>query len=161
MSRLAVVPGSFDPVTLGHLDVIERAARLFDAVHVLVVHNPDKPGGLLGADDRVAVIEKAVAEAGLPDTIRVAKYSSGLLADYCAEVGATALVKGIRSHTDLVYETPMAIVNEHLAGVETVFVLPRPQNAQVSSTLVRQVIGLGGDVSPYVPPAVLEAVQRR
>jgi pantetheine-phosphate adenylyltransferase len=161
MSRLAVVPGSFDPVTLGHLDVIERAARLFDAVHVLVVHNPDKPGGLLRADDRVAVIEKAVAEAGLPDTIRVAKYSAGLLADYCAEVGATALVKGIRSHTDLVYETPMAIVNEHLAGVETVFVLPRPQNAQVSSTLVRQVIGLGGDVSPYVPPAVLEAVQRR
>jgi len=161
MSRLAVVPGSFDPVTLGHLDVIERAARLFDEVHVLVVHNPDKPGGLLSADERVAVIEKAVADAGLPGSVAVRQYSSGLLADYCAQVGATALVKGLRSNTDLVYETPMAIVNEHLAGVETVFVLPRPQNAQVSSTLVRQVISLGGDVSPYVPAAVLEAVRSR
>lgn len=161
MSRLAVVPGSFDPVTLGHLDVIERAARLFDAVHVLVVHNPGKPGGLLSADERVAVIESAAADAGLPGWVTVAQYSAGLLADYCTEVGATALVKGIRSHTDLVYETPMAIVNEHLAGVETVFVLPRPEHAQVSSTLVRQVISLGGDVSPYVPPAVLEAVRAR
>ncbi|GAA4156977.1 pantetheine-phosphate adenylyltransferase [Gryllotalpicola daejeonensis] len=161
MSRLAVVPGSFDPVTLGHLDVIERAARLFEDVHVLVVHNPDKPGGLLTPDERVAVIEKAVAAAGLPASVTVTQYSAGLLADYCAHVGATALVKGIRSHTDLVYETPMAIVNEHLAGVETVFVLPRPENAQVSSTLVRQVISLGGDVSPYVPASVLEAVGSR
>ena len=161
MSRLAVVPGSFDPVTLGHLDVIERAARLFDEVHVLVVHNPAKQGGLLSADERVAVIERALADSGLPDSITVAQWSSGLLADYCTRVGATALVKGLRSHTDLVYETPMAIVNEHLAGVETVFVLPRPENAQVSSTLVRQVIALGGDVSPYVPVAVLEAVRAR
>ncbi|GAA4195067.1 pantetheine-phosphate adenylyltransferase [Gryllotalpicola kribbensis] len=161
MSRLAVVPGSFDPVTLGHLDVIERAARLFDDVHVLVVHNPEKPGGLLSADERVAVIEQAVADAGLPGSITVTQYSSGLLADYCTQVGATALVKGIRSHTDLVYETPMAIVNEHLAGVETVFVLPRPEHAQVSSTLVRQVISLGGDVGPYVPAAVLAAVASR
>ncbi|GAA4171078.1 pantetheine-phosphate adenylyltransferase [Gryllotalpicola koreensis] len=159
MSRLAVVPGSFDPVTLGHLDVIERAARLFDSVHVLVVHNPDKPGGLLSADARAAVIEKAVADAGIQGRIEVAQYSAGLLADYCTQVGATALVKGLRSHTDLVYETPMAIVNEHLAGVETVFVLPKPENAQVSSTLVRQVIALGGDVTPYVPAAVLEAVR--
>jgi pantetheine-phosphate adenylyltransferase len=161
MSRLAVVPGSFDPVTLGHLDVIERAARLFDAVHVLVVHNPEKPGGLLSPDERVAVIEQAVADAGLPASITVTQYTAGLLADYCAQVGATALVKGIRSHTDLVYETPMAIVNEHLAGVETVFVLPRPEHAQVSSTLVRQVISLGGDVTPYVPASVIEAVQSR
>lgn len=161
MSRLAVVPGSFDPVTLGHLDVFERAARLFDSVHVLVVHNPDKPGGLLSADDRVAVIQKAVADAGIDGNLEVAQYSAGLLADYCIQVQATALVKGLRSHTDLVYETPMAIVNEHLAGVETVFVLPKPQNAQVSSSLVRQVIALGGDVSPYVPAAVLEAVRAR
>jgi pantetheine-phosphate adenylyltransferase len=109
----------------------------------------------------VAVIERAVADAGLPAHIEVAQWSSGLLADYCTQVDATALVKGLRSHTDLVYETPMAIVNEHLAGVETVFVLPRPEHAQVSSTLVRQVIGLGGDVSPYVPAAVLEAVRAR
>lgn len=161
MSRLAVVPGSFDPVTLGHLDVIERAARLFDEVHVLVVHNPEKAVGLFTADQRVAVIEKAVADAAIPGSVTVAQWSAGLLADYCNQVGATVLVKGLRSQTDLVYETPMAIVNEHLAGVETVFVLPRPENAQVSSTLVRQVIALGGDVSPYVPPAVLESVPAR
>lgn len=161
MSRLAVVPGSFDPVTLGHLDVIERAARLFDTVHVVVVHNPEKHSGLLSPDERVAAIKQAVADAGLPGTVEVTQFSSGLLADYCTQVGATALIKGIRSHTDLVYETPMAIVNEHLAGVETVFVLPKPANAQVSSTLVRQVISLGGDVTPYVPPAVLEAVRAR
>jgi len=161
MSRIAVVPGSFDPVTLGHLDVIERAARLFDEVHVLVVHNPDKPGGLFSPEERVAVIGQAVADAGIPGGIRVDSMGGGLLADYCTRVGATALVKGLRSQTDLVYETPMAIVNEHLAGVETVFVLPRPQNAQVSSTLVRQVIGLGGDVAPYVPAAVLAHVRAK
>jgi len=161
MSAVAVVPGSFDPITLGHLDVIERAARLFDEVYVVVVHNPDKPGGLFSADERVAVIEKAVADAGLPANVKVDSFGSGLLADYCTRLGATALVKGLRSQTDVVYETPMAIVNEHLAGVETVFLLPRPANAQVSSTLVRQVIGLGGDVSPYVPAAVLEAVGSR
>jgi pantetheine-phosphate adenylyltransferase len=161
MSRVAVVPGSFDPVTLGHLDVIERAARLFDEVRVVVVHNPEKPGGLFAPEQRVAVIEQAVADAGLAGSIEVDSYGAGLLADYCTRHGATALVKGLRSQTDLVYETPMAIVNEHLAGVETVFVLPRPENAQVSSTLVRQVIALGGDVSPYVPAAVLEAVPAR
>ncbi|HEY0248718.1 MAG TPA: pantetheine-phosphate adenylyltransferase [Gryllotalpicola sp.] len=161
MSRIAVVPGSFDPVTLGHLDVIERAARLFDEVRVLVVHNPDKPSGLLTPDERVEVITRAVTDAGLPGSIRVDAWGAGLLAEYCRQIGASALVKGIRSQTDLVYETPMAIVNEHLAGVETVFVLPKPQNAQVSSTLVRQVLSLGGDVSPYVPAAVLEAVRAR
>ncbi|MCL2516466.1 MAG: pantetheine-phosphate adenylyltransferase [Microbacteriaceae bacterium] len=161
MSRVAVVPGSFDPVTLGHLDVIERAARLFDEVRVVVVHNPDKPGGLFAPAQRVAIIQQAVADAGLPASVVVDDFGAGLLADYCTQFGATALVKGIRSHTDLVYETPMAIVNEHLAGVETVFVLPKPENAQVSSTLVRQVISLGGDVAPFVPAAVLEAVRAR
>lgn len=161
MSAVAVVPGSFDPITLGHLDVIERAARLFDEVRVVVVHNPDKPSGLFGVEQRVAVIEQAVAEAGFPGTVAVDSFGSGLLAGYCTRVGATVLVKGLRSQTDLVYETPMAIVNEHLAGVDTVFVLPKPEHAQVSSTLVRQVIALGGDMSPYVPAAVIEAVRSR
>lgn len=161
MSAVAVVPGSFDPITLGHLDVIERAARLFDEVYVVVVHNPEKPVGLFTVEQRVAVIEQAVADAALPGRVTVDSFGSGLLADYCTRLGATALVKGLRSQTDLVYETPMAIVNEHLAGVETVFVLPRPENAQVSSTLVRQVISLGGDMSPYVPRSVIEAVEAR
>jgi pantetheine-phosphate adenylyltransferase len=84
----------------------------------------------------------------------------GLLIDYCMDVGASVLVKGIRSQVDVAYETPMAIVNRNLAAVETVFLLPDPANAHVSSSLVRQVAGLGGDVSPYVPHAVAEYLER-
>lgn len=155
MKRIAVVPGSFDPVTLGHLDVIERAARLWDEVHVLVVHNPDK-SALLPIAQRVALIERSIEDAGIGGRIIVASWSVGLLVDYCTDVGADVLVKGIRSQVDVAYETPMAIVNRHLAEVETVFLLPDPANAHVSSSLVRQVASLGGDVSPYVPPAVSE-----
>ncbi|MFD3445799.1 pantetheine-phosphate adenylyltransferase [Microbacteriaceae bacterium 4G12] len=158
MSRIAVVPGSFDPVTLGHLDVIDRAAGLFDELHVLVVHNPAKTA-LLPIAERVSLLREAIAEAGLPDNIRVESWSVGLLVDYCTDVGASVLVKGIRSQVDVAYETPMAIVNRNLAGVETVFLLPDPAHAHVSSSLVRQVASLGGDVSPYVPRVVAELLQ--
>ncbi|ANJ26714.1 pantetheine-phosphate adenylyltransferase [Agromyces aureus] len=158
MQRIAVVPGSFDPVTRGHLDVIERAAGIFDELHVVVVHNPDK-NALLPIAQRVALIERAVADAGIQGRIVVASWSMGLLVDYCSDVGATVLVKGVRSQIDVAYETPMAIVNRHLAGVETVFLLPDPGNAHVSSSLVRQVAALGGDVAPYVPPVVAEYLQ--
>jgi pantetheine-phosphate adenylyltransferase len=158
MSRIAVVPGSFDPVTLGHLDVIDRAAGLFDELHVLVVHNPAK-SALLPIAKRVDLLRGAIDEAGLPDNIRVESWSVGLLVDYCTDVGASVLVKGIRSQVDVAYETPMAIVNRNLAGVETVFLLPDPAHAHVSSSLVRQVASLGGDVSPYVPRVVSELLQ--
>ena len=159
MRRIAVVPGSFDPVTLGHLDVIDRAAGLFDELHVLVVHNPGKTA-LLPISQRVSLLEQAIVEAGLPRNIRVASWSVGLLVDYCVDVGASVLVKGIRSQVDVAYETPMAIVNRNLAAVETIFLLPNPANAHVSSSLVRQVAGLGGDVSPYVPPVVARYLER-
>lgn len=152
------MPGSFDPVTLGHLDVIERAAGLFDEVHVLVVHNPDK-SALLPIAQRVSLIQDAVREAGLPTTIAVTSWSVGLLVDYCTDVGASVLVKGIRSQIDVAYETPMAIVNRNLAGVETIFLLPDPGHAHVSSSLVRQVASLGGDVAPYVPRVVADFLQ--
>ncbi|HWH97204.1 MAG TPA: pantetheine-phosphate adenylyltransferase [Pseudolysinimonas sp.] len=158
MSRIAVVPGSFDPVTLGHLDVIERAAGLFDELHVLVVHNPGKTA-LLPIAQRVSLIQEAVAEAGMAGNITVTSWSVGLLVDYCTDVGASVLVKGIRSQIDVAYETPMAIVNRNLAGVETIFLLPDPAHAHVSSSLVRQVAGLGGDVSPYVPRVVSAFLQ--
>lgn len=159
MHRIAVVPGSFDPITLGHLDVIDRAAGMFDELHVLVVHNPDK-SALLPVAQRVSLIEKSIADAGLKGDIRVTSWSVGLLVDYCTEVGASVLVKGVRSQVDVAYETPMAIVNRNLAGVETVFLLPDPAHAHVSSSLVRQVAALGGDVSPYVPAAVAEYLQK-
>jgi pantetheine-phosphate adenylyltransferase len=159
MHRIAVVPGSFDPITLGHLDVIDRAAGLFDEIHVLVVHNPGKTA-LLPVAQRVSLIEKAIADAGLKGDIRVTSWSVGLLVDYCTDVGASVLIKGVRSQVDVAYETPMAIVNRNLAGVETVFLLPDPAHAHVSSSLVRQVAALGGDVSPYVPKAVAEYLQQ-
>jgi pantetheine-phosphate adenylyltransferase len=155
MQRIAVVPGSFDPVTLGHLDVIQRAAGLFDELHVLVVHNPGKTA-LLPIAERVGLLEKSIEDAGSPGNIVVASWSVGLLVDYATDVGASVLVKGIRSQVDVAYETPMAIVNRHLAAVETIFMLPDPAHAHVSSSLVRQVSSLGGDVTPYVPPAVAE-----
>jgi pantetheine-phosphate adenylyltransferase len=153
MSRIAVVPGSFDPITRGHLDVIERAAGIFDELHVVVVHNPGKTA-LLPIAQRVSLIEQSVRDADMPDNIIVTSWSVGLLVDYCTDVGASIIVKGIRSQIDVAYETPMAIVNRDLAGVETVFMLPNPAHAHVSSSLVRQVAALGGDVSPYVPEAV-------
>ncbi|MGI9824017.1 pantetheine-phosphate adenylyltransferase [Agromyces sp. Marseille-Q5079] len=155
MQRIAVVPGSFDPVTKGHLDVIERAAGLYDELHVVVVHNPDK-NALLPIAQRVSLIERAIADAGIRGRVVVASWSMGLLVDYCSDVGASVLVKGVRSQVDVAYETPMAIVNRDLAGVETVFLLPDPQHAHVSSSLVRQVSALGGDVSPYVPSVVAD-----
>lgn len=160
MTKIAVVPGSFDPVTMGHLDVILRAAGIFDELHVLVVHNPNKHA-MLPISERMTLIQKSLNEAGAPQNITVASWSVGLLVDYCTEVGASVLVKGIRSQIDVSYETPMAIMNRSLAEVETVFMLPDPAHAHVSSTLVRQVSGMGGDVSPYVPPAVARFLDKR
>jgi pantetheine-phosphate adenylyltransferase len=160
MQRIAVVPGSFDPVTLGHLDVIRRAARLYDELVVLVVHNPGKTP-MLPLDERVDLIERVIRDAGLPATVRVDSWGAGLLVDYCRRVGASVLVKGVRSQLDVAYETPMALVNRDLADVETVMLLPDPAHAHVSSSLVRQVEALGGDVAPYVPAAVAEALAVR
>ncbi|WP_194422344.1 pantetheine-phosphate adenylyltransferase [Microbacterium abyssi] len=152
-SRIAVVPGSFDPPTLGHLDVIRRASRLYDELHVLVVHNPGKEA-MLPIAQRLSLLEQSIAEDGCEGNIIVGSWSMGLLVDYARDVGAGVLVKGIRSQIDVAYESPMAIVNRHLADIETVFLLPDPSHAMVSSSLVRQVAGLGGDISPFVPRAV-------
>jgi pantetheine-phosphate adenylyltransferase len=105
---------------------------------------------------RVTLLEQASAQAGIAGNIVITSWSVGLLVDYCTDVGAKVLVKGIRSQMDITYETPMAIVNRNLAGIDTIFLLPDPANAHVSSSLVRQVASLGGDVTPYVPQAVAE-----
>lgn len=152
-NRIAVVPGSFDPPTLGHLDVIRRAASLYDELHVLIVHNPDKEA-MLPIAQRLSLLEQSVAEEGVEGNVVIASWSVGLLVDYARDVNAGVLVKGIRSQVDVAYETPMAIVNRHLAEIETVFLLPDPSHALVSSSLVRQVAALGGDVSPFVPGPV-------
>lgn len=161
MTQIAVVPGSFDPVTLGHLDVIRRAAQIFEQVHVLVVHNPDKKPAMFEAGERVRLIRASLAEFDDPGDVQVGEWTDGLLVDYCRRVGASVLVKGVRSGEDVAYETPMAIMNRHLADVETVFLLPDAARSHVSSSLIRQVSALGGDVTPYVPRVVAEALAAR
>ncbi|WP_066519814.1 pantetheine-phosphate adenylyltransferase [Curtobacterium ammoniigenes] len=161
MTQIAVVPGSFDPVTLGHLDVIRRAAQIFEQVHVLVVHNPDKKPAMFEAGERVRLIRASLEELGEVGDVRVGEWTAGLLVDYCRSVGATVLVKGVRSGEDVAYETPMAIMNRHLADVETVFLLPDAGRSHVSSSLIRQVSSLGGDVTPYVPRVVAAALAAR
>ena len=152
---IAVVPGSFDPVTLGHLDVVRRAAAMFDEVVVAVAVNVTKVP-LLAVDERVALVERAVR--GLP-RVRAARVP-GLLVDFCAEVGATAVVKGLRSGGDLDAELPMAWMNRHL-GVETVFLPADPAVAHIASSLVKDVARHGGRIEDLVPEGVAPVVRRR
>jgi len=154
--RRAVCPGSFDPVTSGHLDIVHRAAALFDEVVVAVGVNPSK-SRLFGPEERIAMLEQGVA--GLPN-VTVAGFT-GLITAYCQEVGATAIVKGLRSGTDFDYEAQMAQMNAELTGVETVFVIADPRFGFVSSSLVKEVASFGGDVAGLVPDFVLEPLTAR
>lgn len=148
----ALLSGSFDPFTLGHLDVVTRAAALFDSVVVAVAHNPSKTP-LLETGVRCRVIREALADAGT-DGVEVRELPAGLLADFAREIGATVLVRGIRGAADVGYESPMALMNRHLAGIETLYLPGDPRYAETSSSLVKEVHALGGDVSALLPPAV-------
>ena len=150
--RRCVCPGSYDPVTAGHLDVIRRAAALFDEVVVAVLHNPNK-AGTFGPADRVAMLREALA--GEAENVRVEEMTDGLLVDFCRKVDAHAVVKGLRGGTDFAYELPMARMNKHLTGLETVFLAGDPRFEHVSSSLIKEVAAHGGDVSGLVPDAVL------
>lgn len=159
MAKLAVYPGSFDPITLGHVDIIERAALLFDELEVLVVHNPDKAPRFTSAE-RVQLIKDSLSEAGTKGSnIKVTELSSGLLVDYLRQVDARVLLKGFRNNVDLDYELPMAKVNRDLSGIETVFIAADPAYGLVASSLVRQVAELGGPVEKYVSKAVAKALR--
>ena len=151
-----VCPGSFDPVTLGHLDIFRRAADLFDDVVVCVVANPNKQGTFT-IDERKALIDEVSAD--IPG-VRVDSFY-GLLVDYCREQGATAVIKGLRDSTDYDYELPMAHMNRSIAGVDTVFLPTRPDLSFVSSSLCREVTRLGGDVSHLLPDVVATALRDR
>jgi pantetheine-phosphate adenylyltransferase len=153
---IAVCPGSFDPMTLGHLDVVRRARSMFDEVVVGVARNAGK-SALLTVDERLDVARAAVEHAGL-DGVRVARVP-GLLVEFCREIGAHAVVKGLRGGADFDAEVPMALMNRHLAGVETVFVIGDPALAHVASSLVKDVARHGGDVDDLVPPGVGDVVR--
>ncbi|MGC5584056.1 pantetheine-phosphate adenylyltransferase [Ornithinimicrobium sp. W1679] len=156
LERRCVCPGSFDPVTHGHLDVVRRAAELFDEVVVAVLHNPAK-AGTFPVERRLALVRDSLPP-GLADRVRVEAFADVLLVDVCRQVGAGAIVKGLRGGTDFAYELPMARMNRHLTGVETVFLPGDPSLEHVSSSLVKEVHRYGGDVSGLVPDVVLAAL---
>ncbi len=156
---IAIYPGSFDPVTLGHLSVIRRAQNLESQLIVLVVHNPNKKT-LFSPSERVALIEKSLDELGL-GSITVKTLESGLLADEAKRLGAKFIIKGLRTAADLDYELQFASMNRDLSGVETVFLPTEPAFSQTSSSLIREVSQLGGDVSKHVTKAVQQALQEK
>jgi pantetheine-phosphate adenylyltransferase len=149
--RRAVCPGSFDPVTNGHVDVIGRAAALYDELVVAVLVNPGK-AGLFAVDERMALLRDAVADV---PNVTVDSFQ-GLLVDYCRTHDIPVIVKGLRAVSDFEYELQMAQMNRELAGVETLFVPTAPQVGHLSSSLVKQIATFGGDVSGLVPKAVNE-----
>lgn len=147
----AVCPGSFDPVTLGHIDVFERAAAQFDEIVVAVLVNPNKRG-MFTAEERMELIRESTAH--LPN-LRV-ESGSGLVVDFVKARGLTAIVKGLRTGTDFEYELQMAQMNRHVAGVDTFFVATAPRFSFVSSSLAKEVAALGGDVTELLPAVVNE-----
>jgi pantetheine-phosphate adenylyltransferase len=156
---IAIYPGSFDPVTLGHLSVIRRAQNLESQLIVLVVHNPNKKS-LFTPAERVTLIEKSLDELGL-GSITVKTLESSLLADEAKRLGARVIIKGLRTAADLDYELQFASMNRDLTGVETVFLPTEPAFSQTSSSLIREVSQLGGDVSKHVTKAVQQALQEK
>lgn len=150
----ALCPGSFDPPTLGHIDVVERCVKAFDRVLVSVVDNPAKES-LLSVAERVALLETLFGSS-----VEVTSFD-GLLVTHVQEQGADVVVKGLRSIDDFEYEKQMSQMNHHLSGMETVFIATSPQYGYISSSLVKEVAKLGGDVSQLVPSKVVEVLKER
>ncbi|MGV0434940.1 pantetheine-phosphate adenylyltransferase [Corynebacterium ureicelerivorans] len=153
----AVCPGSFDPMTNGHLDIVTRASRHFDEVVVLVTGNPTKTSGLFTIGERVELIREATAHL---NGVRVDSWG-GLLVDYTSAHHITALVKGLRSSLDYEYELPMAQMNRRLTGVDTYFLLTDEKYGYISSSLTKEVAKYGGDVTGLVPDTVREAMLKK
>jgi len=154
--RVAVYPGVFDPVTLGHLDIIRRGAALFDRLIVAVANNPAKQS-LFAAEERVAMVRQAVKD--IPGVV-VDAYE-GLTVEYVRGHGASVILRGLRQHSDFEYEYQLALANRTISGVETLFVMADEKVSYISSNLVREVARLGGDVSRFVPPEVAKALSPR
>ena len=154
---IAVCPGSFDPLTMGHVDIIERAARLYDRVIVAVLLNIDKRP-LFTVEERVAIIGEVFAGHG---NVSVDTFE-GLLVDYARQKGASVIVRGLRAVSDFEYEFQMALMNRHLAPtLETMFMVPSLEVSYVSSSLVREVARFGGDIDKLVHPRVAEALRAK
>lgn len=160
MSKLAVYPGSFDPITLGHLDIIERALDVVERLQVVVVHNPGKTP-FFSLSERVQMASDALIERGLMGPVTIDSLETGLLTNYAEKLGASVLIKGFRTGVDIEYELPMARVNRDLSGIETIFLPSDPANTHISSSLVKQVAALEGDITKYVPAAVIRGFKAK
>lgn len=160
MRRVAVCPGSFDPVTLGHMDIFRRASKLFDKVIILVSVNPTKNPSFTPIE-RIQMIETVIEDMKDVDNI-VIDILDGLLADYVKRIGAIAIVKGLRAVSDFEYEFQMALANKKLyPQAETVFLTTSTENMYLSSSVVKQIANFGGDISTFVPECILEDIQNR
>jgi pantetheine-phosphate adenylyltransferase len=155
--RCAIYPGSFDPVTNGHLDVIGRALKLFDEVIVAVAHNDEKQP-LFSLEERLNLLHET---AGKIDNVRIAQFK-GLLVEFAKAKGAGAVIRGLRAISDFEFEFQMALMNRKLeAAVETIFLMPREEYTYLSSRIVKEIARLGGDVSSFVPACVVKALSRK
>lgn len=160
MSQLAIYPGSFDPITLGHLSVLRRASFVFERVQLVIVHNPLKTP-IFSLEERVLLAQESLSELPEVKNISISTLERGLLAERAVELGAKAIIKGFRTSSDVEYELPMSQVNRDLSGIETVFFAAEAGFGFVSSSLVRQVHSLGGDISKYVTSSVAKAFEQR
>ena len=154
--KTVICSGSFDPVTVGHIDIITRASKMFDKIIVAVLHNLSKQA-CFTADERVRLLEKATAE--LPN-VEVTSFD-GLLADFAAQKNATAIVRGLRALSDFEYEFQMALTKKLNPELETIFLTTRAENMFLSSSIVKQVAQLGGDISSFVPECVHDEILDR
>ena len=158
MGKTVVCPGSFDPLTIGHLDIITRSAKLFDKVIVVVMRNPNKDVGSFTTEERVDFIKRCTKN--LPN-VSVDSYA-GLLADYVREKGASAVVKGLRAISDYEDEFRQALTNQKLnSEMETIFMVSNAEHMFLSSSVVKQVCRLGGDVSTFVPAEICDDIVKR
>ena len=156
--KIAVCPGSFDPVTNGHIAVVRRAAKLFDKVIVVVMANFRKPVGLFTVSERVELLKRCTV--GM-DNVEVDSYG-GLLADYAREKGAIAIVKGLRAVSDFEYELQYAMLNQRLdKSIEAIYLMTSSEYSFLSSSMVREIGSLGGDISGMVPDAICSYVKER
>ena len=155
--RRAIYPGSFDPVTNGHLDVIERARKLFDEVIVAVAHNEEKQA-LFTLEERLALLKESI---GKIDNVRIMQFE-GLLVEFAAAQKASAVIRGLRAVSDFEFEFQMALMNRKLeTNVETIFLMPKEEYTYLSSRIVKEIARLGGNVSSFVPACVAKALSRK
>ncbi len=156
--KTAIYPGTFDPITYGHLDIIERASRLFDKIIITVAQNPTK-SPLLSAEERVELIRKVLVDVDVDATLIVEPFE-GLIVDFARKRKADAIIRGLRAISDFEYELQMALVNRRLyPKVSTVFLMPHEKYTYLNSSIVKEVASFGGDIENFVPPLVRETIE--